>query len=114
MNRKQIDLDDAVGKTITAVIEAILGDGVILAIGDDEFVLVEADGDEDGGELRFDTHDTRFIRHRYRDYDLRNVFDEATLAEWDAKNQTKAANEAERRDREERALFERLKAKFGE
>ena len=114
MNRTQIDLADAVGKTITAVIEAIDGDEVILAIGDDEFVLFEADGDEDGAELLFDTHDTSFNRHRYREYDLREAFDEATFAEWDEENAKQSAADAERRAREEREYYERLKAKFGE
>ena len=112
LNRTQIDLDDAVGKTITAVIE-LSCDMIFLAIGSDEFVVIEADlYDGDSAELDSSKR-VQWSRQQMRIDDQKKVFDAETIAKWaeaDAQNEIARKARQEAHDRKE---LERLKMKFG-
>ena len=112
MNRKPIDLEDAIGKKITAVITRG-SDTILLAIGADEFVIVKAVAEDDDAWIDADCA-LYFNRAWFRMDELKKVFDEATIAEWAAEDAASGKSQAARDDAAARKLYETLKAQFGE
>ena len=105
-----IRLCDAAGKTIRTVIET--WDYTVVAFTDGEVACLQSDSGDSGAEIRdvmdfpvdrlgrLELIDTGLVTvQQFADYD-------AALKEWNA-------NEAARKEADERAEFERLQKKFG-
>lgn len=111
MNRTQIhDTGALIGATIEAVIEAISGDEILLAVSGGFFVVLEAETYErDEASICLKQ---RFWHYHFGADDLRKVFDAATCDAWEAEVAAKQANEAAQEELDERKLLERLIEKY--
>ena len=92
MNRKQIGIDEAKGKILREVIFSISDNKSLLAMGEDEFVLLRARRlyDEDA-EIQHDPEEVEFYRHDYRREELAKVFDANTMTGFDAEDAKREA-----------------------
>lgn len=115
MNRNQISILHAKGKTVGEVIFSRSDDEILIALGEDEFAIIKAARryDEDA-EIEHDVSDTAFCRISFQDADLPKVFDANTIAEFKEEDAREYEKQRKRMEEYDRKKFEELKAKFGQ
>lgn len=111
MNRELISFDRAVGKTIEHIIESKSCYELLIAFTDNTFATILA---ESGYEESLDLYWTKpqFDRRDYSISQLAIVFDEATVAAWQAEDDARTKQQKDYADKMEFQRYQELKKKF--
>lgn len=105
---EQVKFRDAVGKTIAAFVEAKWGHEVLIVFTDKTFTVLDVD------EYSHSICNGYYSRSDYEDIHLVNcgILTAQTLAEEAKQRELEAQKALERKEADERAYYEKLKAKF--
>lgn len=109
---KQIPINQAEGKAVARVFQN-WGDSVLITFTDATFAVIRAVHSYDQVLLEDDALELRSLRSDFGD----DVLDESGIASkagLQAYDREKMARDAARREEQDRQLFERLRAKYGE
>lgn len=105
---EQVKFRDCLGKTIAAIVEAKWGHEVLIVFSDKTFTLLDVD------EYSHNICNGYYSRNDYEDIDLVGcgILTAQTLAEEAKQRELEAQRALEKKEADERAYYEKLKAKF--